>query len=697
MKLYNSNILMWPKLSILFMLLLVLAWGCSDDDDGPEAPFITSLNPDSSLPGTDISITGRNFGTDASATIVNFGTTAATINNISATLINVTVPENLPAGDITITITLGGQKSNEVSFEVAAIPTPTITSIAPNEGLPGASVTITGANFGETTEDNEISFGDEKATIINASATEITTQIPDIEAGEVQVSVTANDLTSNTVAFTVVRPSITNVNPASGSVGSEVVINGNNFSTTLTENVVTFGDESVLVTNATTTALTVTVPANLSLGISPVVVMVNGVQASSITDISFTVIGPSATSINPMSGPAGSVVIINGTNFSTTNSQNVVMFGNETAMVTNATVATLTVTVPENLPPGTVPVTVVVNGTQASGDISFGVIVPVSPLYWVEQEASGPYKIIKGEIDGDGNRQTATVHSATGTETIAGLAVDTQSQEVYWVEEYESGFSTIRSSSDSIYSTTDLSFNLISSFAVDGINDRLFWVEEDFFTFPIARKIWTSNTDGTNLNELFAGETFQTIAGMELDPANQKAYFIEDFEDGVANTNSRVFEGLYDGTALNMVYQQSMDLPAGSNISGFVDLAVSGSSIYIAGTQQIGSISQILRGSLDGNDPLTVVYESQLGTNNPMTRLLGLTVDRTSDYLYWINYGDATDPLNSTIGSIYRGPADASLVPELLFENLSLPSRTNPVKNGRQKNRRTRTISNITF
>ncbi|MFI5452271.1 FG-GAP-like repeat-containing protein [Pedobacter sp. UC225_61] len=55
-------------------------------------------------------------------------------------------------------------------------------------------------------------------------------------------------------------PTITNLNPLSGAVGTDVTITGNNFSADPTKNVVYFGPVKAAVTNTSTTSLTVTVP-----------------------------------------------------------------------------------------------------------------------------------------------------------------------------------------------------------------------------------------------------------------------------------------------------------------------------------------------------------------------------------------------------------------------------------------------------
>jgi serine/threonine-protein kinase len=76
---------------------------------------------------------------------------------------------------------------------------------------------------------------------------------------------------------------------------------------------------------------------------------------------------PKINSINPTSGPKGTVVTITGSGFSTTASNNDVSFNGVAAVVSNATANTLTVTVPDKA--GTGNMTVSVNNSKVTGPV----------------------------------------------------------------------------------------------------------------------------------------------------------------------------------------------------------------------------------------------------------------------------------------------------------------------------------------
>lgn len=74
----------------------------------------------------------------------------------------------------------------------------------------------------------------------------------------------------------------------------------------------------------------------------------------------------SVLALSPHTGPAGTIVTISGTGFSTVIAENAVTFGGTTAIVTSASATSLVVTVPAGIPVGSVAVAVTVAGVSAS-------------------------------------------------------------------------------------------------------------------------------------------------------------------------------------------------------------------------------------------------------------------------------------------------------------------------------------------
>jgi len=117
---------------------------------------------------------------------------------------------------------------------------------------------------------------------------------------------------------------------------------------------------------------------------------------------------PVITSFTPTSGPVGTTVMITGTNFSPTTSNNIVWFGAVKATVTSSITTQLTVTVPAGA--SYQPITVTVNGMTASSNSFFIVTFAGTSEITTTSFSSGvdltvgmfPSSFAAGDIDEDG-------------------------------------------------------------------------------------------------------------------------------------------------------------------------------------------------------------------------------------------------------------------------------------------------------
>lgn len=148
---------------------------------------------------------------------------------------------------------------------------PVINSFTPALAGPGATVTIRGTNlFGAS----NVSFGGTAAasfTVVNS--TTIQAVVANGASGAISVTTPFGYNLLQGFSFTN-EFTLSSFTPASGPVGSQVTIAGANFSGNAAGNIVYFGDVRATVVNATTTSLTVTVPAGASH--KPLTVTTNG-------------------------------------------------------------------------------------------------------------------------------------------------------------------------------------------------------------------------------------------------------------------------------------------------------------------------------------------------------------------------------------------------------------------------------------
>jgi hypothetical protein len=254
-------------------------------------------------------------------------------------------------------------------------PLPTIAGFAPTSGPVGTSVTISGTSFSGATA---VAFNAVSASFTVTSATAIQATVPaGATTGPVSVTTPAGKATS-TSAFTVIPPpAIASFAPTSGPVGTSVAINGTNFTGATA---VAFNGRSASFSVTSSTAIQATVPAGATTG--PLSVTTPGGTATSTG--AFTVIPPpSITSFAPTSGPVGTIVAINGANFT---GATAVAFNGVSATFSVVSDTAIQTTVPDGATTG--PVSVTTSAGTATSTSAFTVIPP--PAIASFAPASGP-------------------------------------------------------------------------------------------------------------------------------------------------------------------------------------------------------------------------------------------------------------------------------------------------------------------
>jgi len=356
-------------------------------------PIISGLTPASGAVGSTVTISGLGLALTQGSPTVVFNGTAASVISFSATSISVIVPAGATSGSVVVTV--GGTPSNGVSFTVTSLPN--ISGLTPGSGAVGSSVTIAGSNFGATQGSGNVTFNGVAASVSSWSNASIVVGVPvGATTGNVVVTAAGGSI-SNGVSFTVTsanpnvltgpvtytydqlgrlatvvaatgdsvtynydalgnilsitrsttaKPTITSLNPQSGTVGTQVTVTGTNFTATAAQDLVQFGGISATITSATTTQLVVTVPAGATTGLVSVISPAGSASSSSPFVVSNGDL-PRIDSFTPAIATVGSSVSIAGGNFNL-NSQydKVSVSGVSAAAPTAVTSTSMTVIVP---------------------------------------------------------------------------------------------------------------------------------------------------------------------------------------------------------------------------------------------------------------------------------------------------------------------------------------------------------------
>jgi len=176
-------------------------------------------------------------------------------------------------------------------------------------------------------------------------------------------------------------PKIKEIGPSAAFPGQQVVIYGSNFSSAIVGNSVSFNGTTATIISTTTLAITTTVPDGATSG--NVTVTTNDMTSEGFPFTVTEPVIPTISSIDPVSGKVGTVVVITGTNFSTTPNENTVSFNGTEATVTASTATTVTTSVPAGATTGNVTVTV----DGESNGILFTVVESKSLVVAVDQSS----------------------------------------------------------------------------------------------------------------------------------------------------------------------------------------------------------------------------------------------------------------------------------------------------------------------
>jgi IPT/TIG domain len=332
----------------------------------PMTPTVAGVSPSSGPAGTEVEVTGTNFG---AAEAIYFGTTEAT----DATIINSTViTAASPTGgsgtvDVRVMNNVGLSPLNPPNDQYTYTTTtaPTVTGVTPNSGplTGGTSVTITGTGFAAG---SSVAFGTVTATNVtfNSATSLSATSPPGVSAGAVDVRVTTAGVTSpinrpaDLFTYTsTTTPTVTGLSPTFGPAagGTFVTISGTNF---VDVTAVDFGTtpatgETVINSN------TITVDSPPGMGIVDLTVTTDtGTSPTNPADQFTYLAAPTVTGVSPSSGPlaGGTSVTITGTDLL---GASAVYFGTTLATSFNVFSSTsITAASPQGTSPGPVDVTV---------------------------------------------------------------------------------------------------------------------------------------------------------------------------------------------------------------------------------------------------------------------------------------------------------------------------------------------------
>lgn len=317
-------------------------------------PVVTSNTDPLAANATTLTIAGTGFDPTAANNTVTFNNGAqGTVTAATKTSLTVTITARPTlSGNLRANVTVNGVTSTAVT--TVANVTPVVTSGTTSIAIDNDEVTVNGFGFGTVAGNNVITFNNGAVgTVTNATATALTvtlSQQPTV-AGPLQVaSLTSNGVVSGTtnVPVAIVRPLVTaNTVYQISADGNSVIINGQGFSTTASENIVTFNNGAVGTVSATgLTATSMTVDFSTKpTSAGDLEATVTTLDASSSAPVVVATVAPVVTPSATVLDINADTLTIAGFGFDPVAANNTVVLSNgATGDVTAATPTSLTVT-----------------------------------------------------------------------------------------------------------------------------------------------------------------------------------------------------------------------------------------------------------------------------------------------------------------------------------------------------------------
>lgn len=264
-------------------------------------PSVSEVTPVSGVIGSTVTITGNALGATQGDSTVTFNGVVALPTSWSDTQVQVPVPVGATTGNVVITTSAGA--TEPIFYTVL----PNITSTSTTTAPAGATVTLFGTSFGSPVLYNgnyqefvTVSSDDgtyANAAILNWSDTQIQFLMPQMTGSTGAVSVLTPGGASNSIKISFANASISGLAPASGPVGTQVVISGAGFGATQGQNIISFGGVPASVVSWSDTSINAIVPT-LRAGPTSVGVAIVGVNTNRAA---FTVVAsaPVITWANP--------------------------------------------------------------------------------------------------------------------------------------------------------------------------------------------------------------------------------------------------------------------------------------------------------------------------------------------------------------------------------------------------------------
>jgi hypothetical protein len=239
-----------------------------------------------------------------------------------------------------------------------------ILSFAPTSAPIGDQIVITGENFSADKTADSVFFSHGRLALIDSATTaKLYVRVPQSTVTGTIVVRTSSSVDTSKQIFTpdtLPLPTITNLQPGSGPLGTIIIITGTNFDTTPGHTIVTMGGVREKIISISPTKIVVELVGGTT---GPITINMNSDTLTTPASFTITKRNETITSFAPARGKVGTQVTITGTNFNPDTTGLVITFGSTPAQVVSVTATQIVTIVPAGAV--TAPISVSFFGEQA--------------------------------------------------------------------------------------------------------------------------------------------------------------------------------------------------------------------------------------------------------------------------------------------------------------------------------------------
>jgi IPT/TIG domain-containing protein len=386
---------------------------------------VTSVSPTSGNTGTSVTITGTGFGATQGSSKVTFNGTSSSITAWSNTSITTSVPSAATSGALVVTV--GGASSDGTYF----VSQPLVDNISPNPAAVDAAVTIAGQNFGVTQGSSFVTCNGTPFPVATWSANSIVMQQGCVQTNgipptTVPIQITVNAVSSAMASIQGIPDASLSprVSPAYASVGTPILVRGQNLGATQGQSTITMNGAAATPTSWSNTAIVVPVPAGAAAS-GQINVIVGGVTAYPWAFGPTVGSFPTPTSLQIT--PAGVNMLIGA-------AQQFVVFDNQglqrydaTWTIDNTSLASISTNSPTTLTAfaaGTVTLTATVDCVSAQMPVTISAlsVFPNGTILWSAPPTPGfsPMQVVQAVPTDFGPASFSVQESTNGGQTLVG-------------------------------------------------------------------------------------------------------------------------------------------------------------------------------------------------------------------------------------------------------------------------------------